>query len=165
LKAAFNDWQVSGIGSFVSGAPMGVNVTTTTSVDFTGSPTDAGVRTVMTGNPVLPKSERTFSRFFNTSVFQMPAVGTYGTAARTVFRGPGTNNWDVAVYKQFPIHEQVRLQFRWELYNVLNHTQFTAVDATARFNPATGVQSSPTFGQYTAAAGPRIMQFALRFYF
>ena len=119
----------------------------------------------MTGNPVLPKGDRTFNRFFDTSVFQMPAIGTNGNAARSVLRGPGTNNWDVAVYKQFPIHEQVRLQFRWELYNILNHTQFTNVDTTARFNPATGAQANPTFGQLTAAASPRIMQFVLRFYF
>jgi hypothetical protein len=39
--------------------------------------------------------------------------------------------------KQFPIQEQNRLQFRWELYNILNHTQFASVDTTARFNPAT----------------------------
>ena len=163
LKGAFNNWQVSGIASFVSGAPLGVGLSTTASTDFTGSTTDTA-RVVVTGNAALPKSERTFSRYFNTSVFQAPAVGTYGNSPKSQFRGPGLNNWDLATYKQFPIHEQVRVEFRWELYNIFNHTQFTAVDATARFNPA-GDQVSPTFGQLTAAANPRIMQFALRLYF
>jgi len=163
LKGVFNNWQVSGIASFVSGAPMGVGLTTTTSVDITGSPTD-GARVVVTGNPVLAKGDRTFSRYFNPSVIQLPAVGTVGNSAKTLFRGPGANNWDLVTYKQFPIHESVRIEFRWELYNAFNHTQFSNVDTTARFTPA-GVQANPTFGQLSAAANPRLMQFALRFYF
>jgi len=165
IRTVLNEWQVSGIASFISGQPLGVTVATTPAVDFTGSPTDAGVRAVMTGNPVLPKGDRTFNRYFDTSVFLMPAIGTVGNAARTVLRGPGTNNWDTAIYKQFPIRDRFRLQFRWELYNIFNHTQFTSVDTTARYNPTTGAQINPTFGQLTAAASPRIMQFALRFYF
>lgn len=163
LKGVFNNWQVSGIAGFISGAPMGVSLTTTTSVDITGSPTDTA-RVVVTGNPVLGKGERTFNRYFNTSVFQLPATGTVGNSAKTLFRGPGVNNWDLVTYKQFPIHEQTRIEFRWELYNVLNHTQFSNVDTTARFTPA-GAQTNPTFGQLSAAANPRLMQFALRFYF
>jgi hypothetical protein len=57
------------------------------------------------------------------------------------------------------------LQFRWELYNVFNHTQFSAVDTAARFDPATGAQLNSRLGQYTGAANPRIMQFALRLSF
>ena len=71
-KPLLNGWQVSGIASFISGAPLGVDFATTVATDITGSPTD-GARIVVTGNPVLPKSERTFSRNFRTDVFRLPA--------------------------------------------------------------------------------------------
>lgn len=162
-RLALNDWQISGIASFISGAPLSVGFGQVTPVDITGSPTD-GARIYVTGNPVLPKSERTFSQNFRTDVFQMPAVGTIGNAAKTLIRGPGVNNWDVAVFKNFPIREKMRFQFRWELYNAFNHTQFSGLDTNARFDSA-GNQVNARFGEYTAARNPRLMQFALRFYF
>ncbi len=157
-------WQLSGITSFVSGAPLGVGYGTTSSVDTTGT-TSLSARIVVTGDPVLPKSERTFYRNFRTNVFRLPAVGTIGNAAKTLIRGPGINNWDVAVFKNFPIRERVRVQFRWELYNAWNHTQFSALDTTARFDTKTGDQVNAGLGQFTAARPPRQMQLALRFYF
>lgn len=163
LRTVLNDWQLSGITSFVSGAPLGVSYSTTVSTDITGTASQ-GARVVVTGDPVLPKSERTFSRNFRTEIFQMPARGTIGSAAKTVIRGPGINNWDMAVFKNFPIHESARLQFRWELYNAFNHTQFSGLDAAARFDPQ-GNQVNGRFGEFTAARSPRVMQFALRLYF
>jgi hypothetical protein len=163
LSAVLHNWQLSGIASFVSGAPLGVGLSTTTSVDITGSPTD-GARTVVTGDPVLSKDQRTFYRYFNTDAFRLPAVGTFGNAAKTVIRGPGTNNWDMAVYKRFPLRERAKLELRCELYNAFNHTQFSAVDTAARFDP-TGAQVNTRFGQLTAARNPRQMQLAARFYF
>ena len=154
-KMVFHNWQISGIASFVSGQPLGVGFSATTPTDITGSPTD-GPRIVVTGNPVLPKSERTFSRFFRTDVFQLPARGTIGNAAKTLLRGPGINNWDIAVFKSFPIREPMRFQrfqFRWELYNAFNHTQFSAVDTSARFDPQ-GRQVNGRFGEFTAARQP-----------
>jgi hypothetical protein len=163
VKGALNNWQMSGIVSFVSGQPLGVGFSTVNATDITGSSTD-GARVVVTGNPVLPKSDETFYRFFNTSVFQLPAKGTFGNSAKTVLRGPGINNWDTALFKDFPIRERMGLQFRWELYNAFNHTQFTTLDTTARFD-ATGNQVNARFGQVTATREPRKMQFALRFRF
>jgi hypothetical protein len=63
------------------------------------------------------------------------------------------------------LHERLHFEFRAEAYNVFNHTQYTTVNTSAIFNPATGAQTSATFGQVTAAASPRIMQMALRFLF
>jgi hypothetical protein len=165
LPARFvlNDWTLSGIAGFSSGAPLGVGFSQVTATDITGSPTD-GPRIVVTGNPVLPKGERTFSRNFRTDVFQLPAVGTIGNAARTLIRGPGINNWDVAIFKDFPVYEQIRFQFRGELYNAFNHTQFSGVDTAARFD-AQGRQVNARFGEFTAARNPRLIQLALRFYF
>ncbi len=162
-RFVLNDWQANGIAIFSSGAPLGVGFSTTTGMDITGSPTD-GARIVVTGDPVLPKSERTFSRNFRTDVFDVPGKGAIGNAAKTVIRGPGINNWDVAIFKNLPVREQMRFQFRCEMYNAFNHTQFSGLDTSARFDAA-GKQVSSTFGQFTSARNPRQMQLALRFYF
>jgi hypothetical protein len=158
-----NGWQVSGIASLVSGSPLGVGFTTVVATDITGTPSQ-NARTDILSNPVLPKSERTFSRFFRTEAFALPAVGTFGNSARSVLRGPGINNIDLAIFKNFPLREKIRLQFRAELYNAFNHTQFSTVDTTARFD-AQGRQVNAQFGQFTAARDPRQIQFSLRFYF
>jgi hypothetical protein len=162
-RLAVEGWQFSGITSFVSGAPLGVGFTQVTATDITGSPSD-GPRIVVTGNPVLPKSQRTFYQNFNTSVFKLPAVGTVGNAAKTVIRGPGVNNWDVAVFKNFPIREPVHVQFRFEFYNAFNHTQFTGLDTTARFD-ASGSQINSDLGAFTAAGSPRVIQLGVKIYF
>lgn len=162
-KSIVNDWQLSGITQFVSGQPLGIGFSTVNAIDITGTASQ-GARVVVLSDPNLPKSERTFSRNFRTDVFRQPAVGTIGNAAKTLIRGPGINNTDVAFFKSFPIREQVRLQFRWELYNAFNHTQFTGLDTTARFDPA-GAQVNARFGEFTSARSPRQMQFALRFFF
>ena len=163
-KSILNGWTLSGIPSFVSGVPTGIGFTQTTAVDITGSSTD-GARIVVLDNPVLPKSERSFSRNFRTDVFAPPAKGTVGNAARTLIRGPGINSWDLALIKNLPLRgDKARLQFKWELYNAFNHTQFSALDTTARFDPA-GQQVNARLGEFTATYRPRQMQFALRLYF
>lgn len=165
-RAVLDHWQVNGIASFISGAPLGVTATTTTGADITGSPTDPLTRPDVTGNPVLSKSQRTVEKYFETSVFKLPALGTPGNQAKTVFRGPGVNNFDISLLKTVGVYgERARIEFRAEAYNAFNHTQFTTLDTTARFNPANGAQTNATFGQVTAAAAPRVMQLALRFLF
>ena len=158
-----NNWQLSGITSFVSGAPLGISFTTVPPVDITGTASQ-GARVVVTGNPVLPKSERTFSRHFRPDVFQVPARGTFGNAAPTLLRGPGINNWDMALSKNMPIREGMNLQFRAEAFNAFNHTQFATVDTAAQFN-AQGNQVNSRLGEYLSSRAPRIMQLALRFTF
>ncbi len=163
VKLVLNDWQVSGITSFMTGFPKGVAAAASGGRDITGSPTE-GYRTVVTGNPILPKSERTFDRFFRPDVFQLPALGTWGNAAKTSVRLPGLNNWDIAIFKSLPVHERVRVQFRAEFYNAFNHTQFSNVNTNARFNNA-GQQINASLGQLTATASARIIQLAVRLYF
>jgi hypothetical protein len=162
-RKILHGWQLSGITSFVSGAPLGIGYSTTVGVDITGTASQ-GARVVVTGNPMLPKSERTFSRNFDTGVFQLPARGTIGNSAKTVIRGPGINNWDAAIFKNIPVYEKYRFQFRWELYNAFNHTQFSGLDTTARFDPQ-GNQVNTRFGEFTSARPARVMQAALRFVF
>ncbi len=100
-----------------------------------------------------------------------PAVGTFGTMGRNIFRGPHFRNWDLSVFKGFKFKERLTAQFRVEFFNVLNHPNFA--------NPA-GDPSAPGangFGQETttpdAAAtnpvlgsgGPRAMQLGLKLIF
>lgn len=163
-RAAVNGWQISGVATFMSGAPVGVGYTMVSPVDLSGTPS-VSPRILVVGDPVLPKSQRTFSRAFRTEVFRLPERGTLGTLSKTLLRGPGTNNFDISIFKTIPvIRERLRLQLRAEAYNAFNHTQFSAFDATARFD-AKGVQVNSQFGQYTAARDPRIMQMAVRLEF
>ncbi|MBI4909487.1 MAG: TonB-dependent receptor [Acidobacteria bacterium] len=157
------DWQLSGITSFVSGAPLGIGYTLVTPIDITGTASQ-GARIDITGNPVIPKSERSFSRNFDPTVFRLPARGTFGNSAPTLIRGPGINNWDISLLKTFSIFDRARLQFRAEAYNAFNHTQFASLDTTARFD-AQGNQVNRVLGEFLSSRAPRIMQLALRFYF
>ncbi|MBI3684421.1 MAG: carboxypeptidase regulatory-like domain-containing protein [Acidobacteria bacterium] len=163
LRLLLNDWQVSGILTFQSGAPAGVGYSQTTPVDLSGTPSIAP-RILVISDPVLPKSDKTFSRNFRTEAFRLPDRGTLGTMSKTLLRGPGINNWDIAVFKNFPIRERFRFQFRGELYNAFNHTQFSSFDATARFDTA-GNQVNGQFGQFTASRDPRLIQLSIRVQF
>ncbi len=70
----------------------------------------------------------------------------------------------MALFKNIPFGKARQIQFRWEAYNVFNHTQYATVDTTARFNPA-GQQVNATFGQVTSTRPPRQMQVSLRVQF
>jgi hypothetical protein len=88
-----------------------------------------------------------------------------GNAGKYPFVGPGVENFDTTLFKNFPLGNEGRfLQFRLETYNTLNHAQFTTVANTATFNSA-GAQVNQQFGQYTAAAPSRRLVLALKFYF
>jgi hypothetical protein len=162
-RLALDGWQVSGITAFVSGQPSGVGFSTTDGADLNGG--GDGTRIIVTGKAPLPHGQRTFERWFNTSVFARPSRGDPGNAPKDVFRGPGHNNWDIAVVKRVPVMSEDRyFQFRWEMYNAFNHTQFSGVDSTARFDPQ-GNQVNARFGQVTSARSARVMQASLRFTF
>jgi hypothetical protein len=135
-----------------------VNLSTTDAADITGSPTETA-RPDQIANAIIPKSDRSEYRFFNTAAFARPAVGTLGNAAKYVLSGPGTNNWDLGLYKNMYVKERYRFQLRWETYKGFNHTQLTSVDTTAQFNPAVQ-QTNVRFGYLIAAANPRRMQLA-----
>ena len=96
------------------------------------------------------------SRWFNTSAFAQPASGTFGTLGRNTERGPGVNNLDLALFKNFPVTRGVRLQFRLESFNAFNHTQFH--DGPTNLTAA-------NFGVVTAARPARINQLGLKLLF
>jgi hypothetical protein len=158
-----NDWQFAGFVSFVSGIPSSVSYSLVDGADITGG--GDGGHIVVTGKAQLDRGERSFSRFFDTSVFARPAKGDFGNAPKDVFRAPGINNWDFSFFKNFPLGSESRfIQFRWEMYNAFNHAQFLGVDNAARFDLA-GNQVNSRFGQLISTRTPRVCQAALRFTF
>jgi len=139
------------------------------SFDITGAAGyNVDSRVVLAGNPILPKDERTVVRHFRTEAVQQPDTANFGigNAARDAIRGPGVNNWDISIFKVFPLGKESSrdLQFRFETYNTFNHAQFNAVDTAARFDTA-GKQVNGRFGQYTNSSDGRRIQLGLKFRF
>jgi hypothetical protein len=167
LAAVTQHWQLSGVASFASGTPLGINIVSATGADLLGGGGGAdGQRVNLTCNPNLSHSEKSVSRMFNTSCIAFAPRGDLGNASKDVVRGPGRSNFDGALFRNFILgNEQRVLTFRWELYNVFNHTQFNSIDTTAIFNAATGQQVSTTFGQALGSWPARQMQFSLRLRF
>jgi hypothetical protein len=92
-----------------------------------------------------------------TDAFQLQAAGTFGNAGRNILRGPHTSVFDFALMRDFPIHESLGLQFRWEVFNLSN---------TALFGQPNNNFSSSAAGSITTLSGdPRVMQLALRLSF
>ena len=162
-RVVLDSWQISGITTLASGTPQQVSQSTTTGIDFTGG--GDGQRINVTGDPRLPHGDHTVDHMFNTAVFAMSGFNDAGNAARDIYRGPGLIVSDLTLFKNIPVREKRALQLRWEVYNMFNHTNFSSVDNTARFNPANGAQTNATFGKATAARNPRLMQVSVRFSF
>jgi hypothetical protein len=168
-KMALNGWEVSGIASFISGAPTAIAYTFVTATDITGA-NGVGVdsRVDLSCNPNLGFGNTSFYQAFNTSCVHPPTKAELGigNASKYPFVGPGVENFDTSLFKNFPLgsNESRRLQFRVETYNTLNHAQFTGVDTNARFD-SNGNQVSKTFGSYNAAAPSRRLVLGLKIYF
>ncbi len=121
-------------------------------------------------NPVRPYVNPAFSGpvisgspngYFNTDAFLQPPPnsGFYGNLGRDTLIGPALATWDFSLLKDIPLHERMRVQFRAEFFNILNHTNFNTPNAVT-FTP-TGV--SPTAGVITSTATTsRQIQFALK---
>lgn len=90
--------------------------------------------------------------WFDTSCFPLAPVGYFGNSGRTVLNGPGINNWDLGFEKFIPltVQDSARLQFRAELFNAWNHTQFLQPDANAG--------DGANFGRISATRPPRLIQ-------
>lgn len=116
----------------------------------------ASSRPDLVGNPNLPVSERTPQRWFNTGAFALPPPFKYGNAGRSIIEGPGLGNLDLSLMRAFRISEDSRLEFRFEAFNLTNHTNF-ALPGNAF--------GTPSFGVIRKAFESRDLQFGLKFYF
>ena len=94
--------------------------------------------------------------YLNRAAFTSPAAGTYSALAPFTIVNPDNFQNDFALTRTFKIGGAQNVQFRWEVFNVINHVNFNA--------PVTALNSG-SFGQIQTAGDPRIMQFALKFTF
>lgn len=146
-------WELSSIARFSSGAAFTPGYALVSGTDITGTPNESA-RVVVLPGPALPDTER----------FAPPERGTFGNAGAGILRGPGFANLDLSLYRVLKLTERRTLQLRFESYNTLNHTQFSGVSQTARFDAA-GAQIDPLFLQPTSSRSPRRVQLALRLNF
>jgi hypothetical protein len=109
-------------------------------------------------------------RAINPNAFTLPASGEYGNAGRNNIRGFGVWQMDLAIRRDFPIYERLKLQFRAEAFNIFNHPNFGFIDpffGDTTFGQATGTLAS-TLGVLSPLyqmGAPRSMQFALKLTF
>ncbi|WP_263352904.1 TonB-dependent receptor [Acidicapsa acidisoli] len=169
VHEALDGWSLSGVASFISGQPTAITYNFLTPVDITGA-NGVGVdsRVDLSCNPNLGHGDKSFSRAFNTSCIHPPirAEDGIGDASKAPFVGPGIEDFDTSIFKNFGVggSETRRIQFRLESYNTLNHPQFTTVSNNAVFD-SSGNQVNNQLGQYTADNPTRRLVLALKYYF
>jgi len=151
-------WQTAGIWTFQSGRPFTVallpgNDNANTGIDTLGFQ-GAGDRPnrIASGDISNPGP----NAWFNTAAFVTAPKGSFGNAGRNILEGPGLATFNVSVLKNTTLHEYGSLQFRAELFNILNRTNFDLPD---------NFVGSPTFGKISSAGEPRRVQFGLKWLF
>jgi hypothetical protein len=151
-------WQLSGILQLQSGFPF--------TVDYKGDPINIGggsggilVRPNYVlnanGSPVDPNfssSQRSTAAWFNTAAFVQP-VAQFGTVGRNTLIGAGLTNIDATIARAFHIAEKVKLQFRAEVFNLANHSNYNLIGR---------VVNDPTFGLVQNQLPPRQIQLGLK---
>ena len=138
----------NGDNSLLGTNPNGVNNSGIDLPDYSGEPL------LLSRDP-----RKNNQNYFDTGDFSMNVLGTPGNAKRRFFNGPGSNNFDMALAKNFPFAESKALLLRLEAFNLFNHAQF--------FGPASvdGDIGTSTFGKVISAAPGRVLQAALKFSF
>ena len=153
-----NDWAVSGITTYQTGFPIRI-----TSSDDNELMYSADFEYPGEPDQIAPfhwqKPQNNGNYYFsNDGIFTEDGVfGRVGTAPRTICCGPGISDTDFVVMKNIPVSERTHFEFRGEVFNIFNHTQF--------YNPDGNSSDGAQFGQVTQVKDPRLLQFALKFYF
>jgi hypothetical protein len=146
-----SDWQVNAIVLLESGAPFTVNLGT----DRANIGAGPAQRPNMTCDP-NEGGARTAEQWFNTSCFALQPQFTFGNAPRNAVLSPGYANVDAALQKDVNLGGGTRLQFRWEIFNLLNR---------ANFDVPNRIAFTPNFGRIFSAKPPRQMQFGVKVLF
>jgi hypothetical protein len=162
-----NGWELTGIVTFESGPPYSILMGVDTS--FRGGA--APVFPNLTSRPVTLDIRKSNGIYLTPQNFTAPAFGTLGALTRNAFHGPGINNFDLGVIKNFPVSERLRLQFRTEMFNAFNHAQFAfsgaslassiAAPASGEAEPSIQYIDPSQFGRVSARS-PRVVQFAIK---
>ena len=149
--AVVNDWQNQGVLIAQTGIPYTISYGNDSAATGIGG----DFADFVPGQTVSP-SHRSVSEYFNPAAFTNAADGTYGNTSRNFLTGPSRVDLDFSLFKEFPLYEHGKLQFRSEFFNLFNHPNFGTPD---------GGVGDGSFGQLTSAADGRIVQFALKYIF
>lgn len=176
LDLVVGGWQITNITTFQRGFPFSIlcnnnllDLTTFTQrCTQIGSPYPSGFHkdinhwfnnTVSSGPTTAYAGSCVAANLSGVSYCQ-PLAGQFGVSGRDIIRGPGINNWDMGLGKDFKFTEGISFQFRAEAFNVFNHHQYgfdpftsTGIGAPIGNNP-----NNPGFGQVQAAHPGRILQ-------
>ena len=144
-------WEINGITSFYAGEAMDFSTSVSNLLGNRGS--NVPIR-LANGN--LPSGQRTTGRWFDTAAFIDPQTGVLGNTTPGAVWGPGTQNWDLSIFKNTLISEHKTIQFRCEMFNSFNHVNFSQPDTNS---------SDPTFGQISGAGAAREIQLGLKLLF
>ena len=167
FNQVIGNWQVAGIVSAQTGNWFTVTdaLTNVSTSDGGGGVGFFDVRPNLVGNP--NGKPCVAGTIFNTCAFVDNTIPfTFGDAGRNIVRGPGLQNWDLSIFKMFPIRDQMRLEFRSEFFNIWNHVNpvFEPVGLIGE-EPQPVEFGTPQFGFPQGARDPRFIQFAMKFYF
>jgi hypothetical protein len=143
-RNALGGWAFSGITTLQSGLPTSASL----GYDNTGLGGSENSRADVAGPIRYPK---TAAHWVSYSSFAAPAPLVFGDSARNAIRGPGLANWDMTLYKSVKMGDRAMFEFRGEVYNVFNHTEFNSINN----NFSSGPQQ---FGQATSVYEPRLIQ-------
>ena len=150
-----DDWQLSGIIQFQSGFP--IRIQTQDDNELISSLFFLGAGAPQLSGPLqILNPKKNGGQYLNPAQFSDPTLGTFATTPRSICCGPGENQWDITVSKRIALSESKYFQFRADIFNLFNKTQFVNPD---------GNFSNTTFGLIQQARDPRLVQFALKFYF
>jgi hypothetical protein len=174
LHSVLGGWQVSDLTSFQSGTPFSVintqsadNAGTGNSVSNNGNgsvQSYADIVGPIHGNVALRHPAGVQGpRLYNSDAFAAPQGLTYGNSGRNVLTLPHRTNFDMGLFKNFAVREEMHFEFRAEAFNVFNHTQWSTIDNSACYGAANC--SASTFLTATAAHNARILQLAAKFVF
>ena len=163
-------WQLNGIVSLLGGTPIDVYSGANTA-GLADSSRNIGQRpNLILGVPVYLHNAGDSLQYLNPAAFSLPEVGRFGSLGRGSIRGPGSKNFDFSVVKNWRMYDRYSLQFRAEMFNAFNHSNFNGIDAGLSLDNVArdenfGKPLNPNFGRITATRGPREIQFGLKFNF
>jgi hypothetical protein len=163
MNQLIGGWQWNGIVTAQGGFPM------TPVIGFNNSGTGD------LGNPDVPNWNPNFhgkvilgtpDQWFDPHAFTLPIPGTFGNVSRGSLRGPGLFDVDTSLFKKFRVSERWNLQLRAEVFNILNHSNFSLANPiTFDGNSASYTYSSSAGQIYQSAASSRQLQLALKLLF
>jgi hypothetical protein len=164
-------WQISGITVAQTGTPFSV----TNGSDFgdsagVGNGVGTGSRPDLVGNAHAGLTQTEFPDqrgplFYNPGAYAVPTGLTFGNVGRNTLYMPGRLNFDFGLFKKFMFGETRELDFRWENFNLFNHTQFNSIGQSMDTTDPAGNVDSSGFLHLDGAHAARRMQFGLRFVF